>query len=120
MRKMFIYLIQSNSYQQCISVYTRTCWTAIYQDLLGTGRHIYILLIDLVHSQGFSCYSSILRWQLNFIKLMSLIHAVQISMPGLIPQLWISSYSSWPSFTNEHGMGFLCDYCNQNLNITMF
>ena len=83
------------------------------------GKKLVCLPCNLVHSQGFSCYRSILKHQLNRIKLLSLKRTGQISMPGLIPQLWISSYSSWPRFTKEHGMGRFCDYYNQNLYITM-
>ena len=81
----------------------------------GKGEKLECLLCNLVHSQGFSCYRSILKHQLNCIKLLSHKRARQISKPELIPQLWISSYSSWPRFTKEHGMGRFCDYYNQNL-----
>ena len=75
---------------------------------------------NLVHSLGFSFYRSILKHQLNCINLLSLKRAVQISMPDLIPQIMDIQLLFWPRFTKEHGMGRLCDYYNQNLNITMF
>ena len=86
----------------------------------GKGEKLECLLCNLVHSQGFSCYRSILKHQLNCINLLSLKRAVQISMPDLIPQIMDIQLLFWPRFTKEHGMGRLCDYYNQNLNITMF